>query len=196
MSTSTDIRLYWPEWLPGWLSAHNGCYADRDQRMQLAIELARLNIESSTGGPFGALIFDIDRHTIIAAGINRVVPCQASIAHAEIMAITAAQQQLGSFSLAAPGVPRCELVTSCQPCAMCFGAIPWSGIRHLACGARDTDALAIGFDEGPRHPQWITELEKRGISVETDICRPQAAAVLQQYANSHGPIYNAGESGT
>lgn len=188
-----DIRLCWPEWLGAWLSAHHCSYPDHNQRMHLAIELSRLNIERSTGGPFGALVFDMDSHTIIAAGINRVVPSQASIAHAEIMAITAAQQQLGNFTLSAPDIPRCELVTSCQPCAMCFGAIPWSGIRHLSCGARDTDALAIGFDEGPRHPDWISELVKRGISVETDICRQEAAAVLQQYAHCNGNIYNAGD---
>jgi hypothetical protein len=31
-----------------------------------------------------------------------------------------------------------------------FGAVPWSGVRRLACGARDEDASDIGFDEGPK----------------------------------------------
>ena len=41
-----------------------------------------------------------------------------------------------------------EMVASTQPCAMCLGATPWSGIRRLVCGARDEDAEEIGFDEG------------------------------------------------
>jgi len=187
-----DIRLDWPAWLPEWLLAHAGSYPDHNARMRMVIELARLNMEQGSGGPFGAAVFDMNTHTLIAAGMNRVIPCGASIAHAEIMAITAAQQLLGSFDLSAPGLPRCELTTSCQPCAMCFGAIPWSGIRQLICGARDTDARAIGFDEGPRHPDWVGELHARGISVKIDVCRHEAVGVLQQYAVHSGAIYNAG----
>jgi len=172
------------------MDAHNGSYPDISTRMRLAIELSALNIKHQTGGPFGAIIFDRVTHSVISAGVNRVVSNSASIAHAEIMAITAAQQQLGSFDLSARGLPVCELVTSCEPCAMCFGAIPWSGIRHLVCAARDANARAIGFDEGPKLPNWSAALHELGISVETDICRDDAVEVLQCYADTHGVIYN------
>jgi len=200
---TTQIRLHAPPWLPAWLDAHNGSYADASTRMRLAIELAARNIDrqgdgqgdDQSGGPFGAIIFDKLTNHIISAGVNRVVSCSASVAHAEIMAITAAQQQLGSFDLAAAALPECELVTSCEPCAMCFGAIPWSGIRHLICAARDADARAIGFDEGPKLPNWAAALRQRGISVATDICRDEAVAVLRRYATNGGAIYNThGES--
>ncbi|MFQ5345909.1 MAG: nucleoside deaminase [Mariprofundus sp.] len=189
---SMQVVFESPDWLQVWLDAHGDAYPDISNRMQLAIELSALNIGHHTGGPFGAIVFDRDTCRIISAGINRVVSCCASVAHAEIMAMTAAQQQLGSFDLSARGLPCCELVTSCEPCAMCFGAIPWSGIRHLVCAARDTDARAIGFDEGPRLPDWQAALLERGITVETDICRSDAASVLQHYADSQGPIYNPG----
>jgi tRNA(Arg) A34 adenosine deaminase TadA len=69
---------------------------------------------------------------------------------------------------------------------MCFGAIPWSGVRQLVCGARASDAEAIGFDEGPKPARWVAALEARGIKVVRDIQRAEARAVLREYA---GPLY-------
>jgi tRNA(Arg) A34 adenosine deaminase TadA len=188
---ASDISIRLPEWLTTIMAEDNGIYADKASRMQLVINLARQNIEQGTGGPFGAAIFDMDRHTLLSAGVNLVVPSHYSIAHAEMIAISIAQKKLATFDLSAQGLPRFELVTSTEPCAMCFGAIPWSGIRHLACGARDEDACAIGFDEGPKMSNWKEALNERGISVETDICRGEAAAVLNMYATLSGDIYNA-----
>lgn len=158
--------------------------------MMLAIDLARQNIKHKTGGPFGAAIFDMEKHTLLSAGVNLVLPSSCSMAHAEMVAISIAQKKLATFDLGAKESLRYELVTSSEPCAMCFGALPWSGIRHLSCGARDEDARAIGFDEGPKMTKWIQALEERGISVETDICRDEAAEVLSAYAFHNGEIYN------
>ncbi len=187
--------------IPAWLSERTGScnssYATLEARMAFAISLAKSNIEHATGGPFGAAIFDMETHQLIAVGINLVVSSHCSMAHAEMLAISMAQQKLATFDLACLNqkpARRFELVTSCEPCAMCFGAIPWSGIKHLVCGARDEDARAIGFDEGPKMDDWQSALEQRGISVQTDICRPQAIDVLQRYATHGGAIYNAGDS--
>jgi tRNA(Arg) A34 adenosine deaminase TadA len=162
-----------------------------EERMQLTIKLARLNIEQRTGGPFGAAVFNMETGELVSAGVNLVVPSCCSMAHAEMIAISCAQQKLENFDLGAAGLPHLELVASSEPCAMCFGALPWSGIRHLVCGARDEDARAIGFDEGPKHPHWIKELEKRGISVEIDVCRSQTIELLHCYSKHEGLIYNA-----
>ena len=134
-----------------------------EERMRLVIELSSLNIQHNTGGPFGAAVFDMETHQLIAAGVNMVAHSNCSIAHAEIVALTLAQKVVANFDLGAPGHPPYELVSSTEPCAMCFGAIPWSGIRQLVCGAKGEDASRIGFDEGPKHPDWIRELENRGI---------------------------------
>jgi len=183
------------ETLPAWLLErleHGGrAFSTPENRMREVIEYSRLNVLHGTGGPFGAAVFDADSGRLIAGGVNRVVPLSASIAHAEMLAISAAQQQLGSFDLGAEGLPRCELVTSCEPCAMCFGAIPWSGIKSVVCGAASEDAERIGFDEGPRHPDWVGELEARGIGVVTGLCRSEAARVLADYQANRGLIYNA-----
>ena len=55
----------------------------------------------------------------------------------------------------------------------------------------EEDARGIGFDEGPKTPDWVASLEQRGISVARDVCRDEAAAVLRYYAENGGMIYNA-----
>jgi len=72
-----------------------------------------------------------------------------------------------------------------------MGSVPWSGVRRLVCGARDEDARRVGFDEGPKPTDWIRELTSRNISVIRDVCRRDAAAVLNDYARGGGIIYNA-----
>jgi len=190
-SPATEISIQLPAWLDSHLAEEGRVYADKTARMQFVLGLARQNIEHQTGGPFAAAIFNMENHTLLAAGVNLVVPSTCSMAHAEMVAISIAQKKLATFDLGAAGLPRFELVTSTEPCAMCFGALPWSGIRHLVCGARDADARAIGFDEGPKMSDWQQALQQRNISVETDICRDEAVEVLQRYAAQHGEIYNA-----
>ncbi len=180
-----------PEWLTTYLAQEKRSFPVLEERMRLVIELSSLNVQHHTGGPFGAAVFDMDTHQLIAAGVNRVVESNSSVAHAEIVALTLAQKAVANFDLGATGLPTCELVSSTEPCAMCFGAIPWSGIRQLVCGAKGEDARRIGFDEGPKHPGWIRELEVRGIHVQTDVCRAEAALVLNNYHENNGFIYNA-----
>jgi tRNA(Arg) A34 adenosine deaminase TadA len=84
-----------------------------------------------------------------------------------------------------------ELVSSTEPCVMCLGAVVWSGVRRLVCGARDRDARKVGFDEGPKPDDWIGALEARGITVVRDVGREEAAGVLHHYVARGGVIYNA-----
>jgi tRNA(Arg) A34 adenosine deaminase TadA len=176
--------------LPDWMSEvcrPGTVFATLEQRMGLVIELARTNVARQTGGPFGAAVFDIDTGEVIAPGINLVVSAHAALAHAEMLAIALAGRALESFDL---GVRPTELVTSTEPCAMCLGAIPWSGVRRLVCGARDEDARRIGFDEGDKPSDWIGCLRTRGIDVIQDVSRSEATAVLEGYARAGGTIYN------
>jgi tRNA(Arg) A34 adenosine deaminase TadA len=88
-------------------------------------------------------------------------------------------------------MPAHELVSSTEPCAMCLGAIPWSGVRGLVCGARDEDARAAGFDEGTKPANWAKALDERGIEVVRDVLRDEAREVLRSYVSGGGTIYNA-----
>jgi tRNA(Arg) A34 adenosine deaminase TadA len=78
---------------------------------------------------------------------------------------------------------------------MCFGAVPWSGIKSLVCGASKKDAEAAGFDEGDKPGKWIRSLQRRGIVVQTGVLRSEAAAVLAAYRAGGGTIYNVDETG-
>jgi tRNA(Arg) A34 adenosine deaminase TadA len=186
-----QVVLGLPDWVEDFVSDHDRDYPTEEDRMRLVIELSRLNVVHGTGGPFGAGIFDLSTNRLVAPGVNLVTTSNLSIAHAEIAAIMVAQQVVGHFDLGGPGQPPYELVASTEPCVQCFGATTWSGVRRLVCGARDEDARAIGFDEGPKLPDWVGALEQRGISVVCDVCRDEAAAVLRDYAESGGMIYNA-----
>jgi len=160
-------------------------------RMRFAIRLALTNVTAKTGGPFGAAVFETKTGRLIAVGVNVVEPSNCSIAHAETVALVNAHQALRHFDLGADGMPILELVTSCEPCAMCYGAIIWSGIRKVVCGARGADAMTIGFDEAPKPKNWVMELKKRRITVTSDLCRDEAIAVFRRYERSGGRIYNA-----
>lgn len=185
-----DFTLVLPEWVEAHVAAGPGIFPDVETRMHFVINLARENVERGTGGPFGAGVFDADGR-LIAPGVNLVESSNCSILHAEMVAIALAQQSLGRYDLSDSGAVEHELATSTEPCAMCFGAIPWSGVTRLACGARDEDARAIGFDEGPKLSNWDDALETRGIQVMRDILRSEAIAVLEHYRNEGGLIYNA-----
>ena len=183
------VTVELPDWV-GELDLERD-YPTEEDRMRLVVEISRLNVERETGGPFGAAVFDLSTNRLVAPGMNLVVPSVCSVAHAEMVAIMVAQKVVGDFDLGGSGKPPYELVASTEPCAMCFGATPWSGVRSLLCGARDEDARAVGFDEGAKLPDWAAALEERGISVKRDVLREEAAAVLRQYAESGGTIYNA-----
>jgi tRNA(Arg) A34 adenosine deaminase TadA len=182
--------LQLPFWIKKFLSESETMFPSIDERMQFVIELSRLNIENNTGGPFGAGIFD-QNGLLIAVGVNQVENLMLSIAHAEILAISLAHQTIGNYDLGAGKDISYELVTSTEPCVMCLGAVCWSGVKKVICGASDEDAREIGFDEGPKPQDWVRSLENRGITVIRDVCRKQATAVLTQYSKKGGLIYNS-----
>ena len=185
------VTLVLPDWVEEIVPGPGGAYPTEEDRMRLVVELSRLNVERGTGGPFGAAIFEQETGKLLAPGMNLVVPSRCSVAHAEMVAIMIAQRVVGDFDLGGAGKPAYELYASTEPCAMCFGATPWSGVRSLLCGARDEDARSVGFDEGAKLPDWVVALEERGISVKRDVLREEAASVLRHYANMGGEIYNA-----
>jgi tRNA(Arg) A34 adenosine deaminase TadA len=184
-----DLKL--PDWAEAILSGPDHVFDDVKERMRLVIKLAEQNIEHRTGGPFAAAVFDKNTSKLIAPGVNLVIGSDCSAAHAEIVALSIAQKILNTYDLGAEGLPACELVTSTEPCAMCLGAIPWSGIRSLVCGSRDEDARELGFDEGAKPADWIQQLRSRGVIVQRDVLRDEAKAVLEKYLKSGGTIYNA-----
>ena len=191
-----EVVLRLPDWVEQVLPGPEQVCKSVEERMRLAIKLAKANIEHGTGGPFGAVIFEQESGKLLAAGVNMVTGSNCSAAHAEMTAFAIAQKIIGNYDLGADSKVSYELVTSVEPCAMCLGAIPWSGVRRVVCGARDEDAREIGFDEGPKISNWVQALEQRGIQVVRDVLRDEAKAVLREYLEAGGFIYNARRGNT
>ena len=163
-----------------------------EQRMQLILDLAQQNIEQQSGGPFAAGVFERQSGKLVAVGVNRVMAHNCSSAHAEVMALSLAQKRLANYDLGASGLAAHQLVVNWRPCAMCFGALLWSGVRSLLIAGSGPELEQItGFDEGPIHPQWRAELSKRGIELIEDVLREPAIALYQQFASSAQPVYNS-----
>lgn len=162
-------------------------------RMRVAIELARRNVTEGSGGPFGAAIFGAASGRLVSVGVNSVVRLNNPIVHAETMALMRASARLESFTLTPPaegGGEALELYTSCEPCAMCLGAILWSGVRRVFFAARRDDAERLGFDEGPVFPETFAYLRRRGVSIEAGPLREDACRILTEYRATGGTIYN------
>lgn len=69
---------------------------------------------------------------IISRGHNQTEQLNDSTAHAEMIALTAAFNSLGSKYL-----PEATLYVTVEPCLMCSGALYWSKIGRIVYGARD-----------------------------------------------------------
>ncbi|MCA1714628.1 MAG: nucleoside deaminase [Gammaproteobacteria bacterium] len=187
-----QVHLTLPAWVHDAVDTARA-YRDDADKVGLAIELSRRNIDARSGGPFGAAIFAADDR-VIAIGVNRVLPQHCSLAHAETLACMLAQQRLQRARMneneAGMHDGAITLATSSQPCCQCYGAVLWAGIDRLLIGARSQDVMALTqFDEGPLPADWIGELERRGIAVVRDLQRDAACEVLRDYGRLGGPAY-------
>jgi tRNA(Arg) A34 adenosine deaminase TadA len=191
-SENTHIQLNLPEWAVDELNQLPEFFPSLEKRMAAVIAFSRKNFQQNTGGPFAAGIFERDSGKLIVIGVNRVVPLLCSSAHAEVMAISLAQHTLGVYDLGGDGLPAHQIVVNWRPCTMCFGAVLWSGVRSLVIAGDGPELEEItGFDEGPIHPQWRMELQKRGVGLREDVLRQEAIATFKEYAASNPLVYNA-----
>jgi guanine deaminase len=120
-------------------AAESASSADDARWLSRAIELATRNV-SNGGGPFGAVI--VRDGELLAEGQNRVTANLDPTAHAEVMAIRAACQAIGDFSLAGA-----TLYTSCEPCPLCLAASLWARLDRVVFTADRDDAARGGFDD-------------------------------------------------
>lgn len=100
--------------------------------------------------PVGAVVVCNGR--IIGRGHNQTERLTDVTAHAEMMAITAAQENLGGRVL-----PECTLYVTVEPCCMCAGAIGWARFARVVWGADDPKRGFRSFYGGksPLHPKTL-----------------------------------------
>jgi len=104
-----------------------------------AVQLAIQSIADG-GGPFGSIV--VKDNKIIGRGNNQVTMNNDPSAHAEIMSIRNACQNINDFNLT-----DCTLYASCEPCPMCMSAIYWARINRVVYAATGDDAAKAGFDD-------------------------------------------------
>ena len=115
--------------------------------MDLALKEARSAAERGEV-PVGAVVVGPDGD-VLASASNRMRELFDPTAHAEILAIRAAAQALGSERLT-----ECDLYVTLEPCPMCAAAISAARLKRLYYGA--PDPKSGGVSQGPRifdHPQ-------------------------------------------
>jgi tRNA(Arg) A34 adenosine deaminase TadA len=103
--------------------------------LRQAIDLAR-RARDDGRHPFGSLIVNERGETVVAARNNAVRPKGDPTQHAEMLACSQAARLLTEAELA-----KCTLYTSTEPCAMCAGAIYWTGIGRVVFALAETGLL-------------------------------------------------------
>ena len=128
--------------------------------MQRAFRMAEQAFEEGEV-PIGAVVVCNER--IIGKGYNQTERLQDPTAHAEMLAITAACNYLGSKYL-----HDCTLYVTIEPCPMCAGAIRWAQIPHIIYGAPEPKFGFSLYQPSLLHPKatyrgGIMEVECRGL---------------------------------
>ena len=147
--------------------------------MRKAIDVAIENVKNG-GGPFGAVI--VKNGEIVSTGVNRVTANNDPTAHAEVSAIRAACEKLGTFML-----NGCEIYSSCEPCPMCLGAIYWAHIDRLYYGCNKSDAADAGFDDSFIYKELELDSSERRLKTE-ELLPDEAKAAFEAWKNNESKI--------
>lgn len=131
--------------------------------MQQALHEAEAAFEEGEV-PIGAVV--VVRNRIIGRGHNQTERLQDATAHAEMLAITAASDFLGSKFL-----DECTLYVTVEPCVMCAGALSWVRIKKVVYGATEPKSGYHRFGDEMLHPKTkvvtgVLEHDCRGLMQE------------------------------
>lgn len=116
-----------------------------DDYMQMAYAEAQAAYDEDEI-PVGAVVVCDGR--VIASAHNQTERLGDITAHAEMLALTAAEDELGSKYL-----DECTLYVTLEPCIMCAGAIGWAQVKRLVYGAADEKRGYSRFSPSPLHPK-------------------------------------------
>jgi guanine deaminase len=127
--------------------------------MQRVVEIAGEGVKNGNGGPFASLV--VHNGKIIAESCNMVFTTNDPTAHAEIMAIRLASQELGTAEL-----NDCELYSLGEPCPMCMAAIYWAGIDKVYFANTKEEAANVGFDDSFIYRELSLAFDQRTLEIK------------------------------
>ena len=137
--------------------------------MKIALEEAQ-KAKALGEVPIGAIV--VKDKEVVGRGHNKTETKKDPTAHAEMEAIRDAAQRLGGWRLIG-----CDLYVTCEPCAMCAGAIVWSRIENLYIGTMDPKAGACGSVFN------IVQEEKlnHNVNIQTGILQEECSKILKDF---------------
>ena len=103
-------------------------------------------------------------------------------AHAEVVAIRNACDNLGTFQLTG-----CDVYTSCEPCPMCLGAIYWARADRIYYAANRQDAADAGFDDSFIYDEISVPTSERSIATES-LHREKALKLFEEWENKEDKL--------
>jgi guanine deaminase len=130
-----------------------------EEWMRVAFEEAFQGMRNNEGGPFGAVIV-IDGK-IVGRGHNLVTSTNDPTAHAEIVAIRDACQNLKQFHL-----PEAIIYATSEPCPMCLSAIYWANIKTIYFCTDKYQVEEIGFSDKFIYDELALPEEKRNLHID------------------------------
>ena len=136
---------------------------DDQQHLHHAVQLAKANVAAG-GRPFGAVL--VRDGKVLVEAVNEIHLSQDPTAHAEMLAIRAASQQLG------PRLDGCVIYASGQPCPMCLSAMYLCGISRVVFAASNEVAAPFGLSTAAIYQQMALPLAEQKLPVQH---LPQAA---------------------
>lgn len=145
-------------------------------------EMSRSSLEFKVGGPFGAVIYKNGK--IVGKGVNRVIGNNDPTAHAEIVAIRNACQNLKTFDLSG-----CEIYATGFPCPMCMSAIIWANIKKVYYSADYFDAEKIGFRDDFIYKFLKNDCKNEEILQLEEISKEEIVKLYSEYHKSDKTIY-------
>ena len=140
-------------------------YTDEYYMRQAMLEAEKAKIAGEV--PVGAVV--VWNNRIIARAFNQTEQLHDVTAHAEIIALTAATNHLGSKYL-----DECSLYVTLEPCVMCAGALAWAQLQRLVFAASDEKRGFMRYGKDILHPKTKVEM---GIMEEA--CAAKITAFFQ-----------------
>ncbi len=141
--------------------------------MDMAIELS-----SKADYPYGAVI--VKDNKIIGRSDADVLVSKTAFSHAELRAIEDAMKHLGGH-LCAEGGKGVTIYSSCEPCAMCMGAILYTGIDRLVYGATLEDSHECVNEILAKSSDIAKACSNREIEIVPEFSRDEAVKVLRKW---------------
>ena len=146
-----------------------------------AINEARKTMNENKGGPFGAVITDLEGN-IISVASNLVLESHDPTAHAEVMAIRRASEKLGTHDLSG-----CILYATGYPCPMCLSAIIWANIKKVYYGTNLKEAEEIGFRDDFIY-EYLNGKNKDVLDIE-QLKHDECIELFNEYKDKNKEIY-------